>query len=331
MIFKGLRFIAVLIALLEMISASSAANAKGKVFAIAGKNVSDINFINAWKGCEEEARKNSDSCIHIGEPDRPHFRIQDSAISQVLERPVQGVAVSVSNSEYLAQHSLHEAFDKKIPVVTFDSDLDPEHQNLRRGYIGPDNLEFGRALAREARRYHPRGGNICLMSGAKFDPNLNKRILGVRRELSQDDSFTRDQKLGGQNGWNELDLCPWYNWDNYETSLQQMWEAIYRSEISVFVSVGAWPVADPELYLDVIGPARQMFLESKDKTIVVGIGTPEASQMSLLKEQYVHAYVAIDFTEMGRIAYQQLKTLSEGGDMPDWIRTGNRVLRWDDH
>ncbi|OZG75406.1 hypothetical protein BTA51_03240 [Hahella sp. CCB-MM4] len=310
---------------------SSEVSAEGKVFVIAGKNINDINFINAWNGCREEAEKYGDTCMHIGEPDHPHFRIQDSVISRVLEKPIQGIAVSVTNSEYLAQNSLREAYDKNIPVVTFDSDLDLEHQYLRKGYIGPDNLEFGRALAREAQRYQPEGGNICLMSGAVFDPNLNKRILGVRRELSGNENLDRDQKLDGQNGWKEPVRCPWYNWDNYETSLQQMWEAIYRAEIDVFVSVGAWPVTNPELYMDVISPARQLFLESKEKTIIVGIGTPTEDQMSLLQKQYLHAYVIIDFTEMGRLVYHRLKSLSEGGDIPEWTRTSNRVLRWDDY
>ncbi|WP_020410187.1 substrate-binding domain-containing protein [Hahella ganghwensis] len=322
--FKGLLLIFVGLLL------TGGVHAEGKLFAIVSKNLNDINFINAWQGCQEEAEKNGDTCKHVGEPEFPHFRIQDSVISQVLEEPVDGIAVSVLNSEYLASHSLKLAYEKKLPVVTFDSDLEPQHQYLRKAYIGPDNKAFGHNLAREAKRYRPEGGNVCLMSGAVFDPNLNNRIQGIREELSGDSAWDRKRKLDGQNGWSEPDRCPWYNWDNYERALQQMWEAIYRSEINVFISVGAWPVSNPTLYQDVMSPARQLFLEAKGKIVVVGIGTPEAAHEALLEKQYVHAYVAIDFREMGRLTYENLKKLSEGEEIPEWTWTNNRVHRWDD-
>ncbi|WLQ13212.1 substrate-binding domain-containing protein [Hahella aquimaris] len=315
---------------LSLSLAASATQASGRIFGIAGKSVEDINFINAWKGCEEEARLNDDTCIHIGEVGPAHFRNQDRALLDAMERRIDGIAVSITNSEFLFASSLRAASERGIPVITFDSDLEKQHASLRSAYVGPDNLGFGRNLGAQAMRLRPQGGSVCLMSGGPYNPNLNARLQGVRQVLSGDDAFPAGQKLKGENGWQEPERCPWYNWDKYDRALLQMREAIYNKEIHAFVSVGAWPQSDLSLYREILMPAKAEYLDSLNKIIIIGIGTPLPEQLDQLSEKLVHAYVSIDFAEMGRISYRYLKKLSEGERVPEVTYTENRIYRWDD-
>ncbi|WP_431687343.1 substrate-binding domain-containing protein [Hahella sp. NBU794] len=319
-----------LLTALSLSLAALSTQAAGRIFGIAGKSVEDINFINAWKGCEEEARLNDDTCIHIGEVGPAHFRTQDRVLLEAMDRRIDGIAVSVTNSEYLAASSLRAASERGIPIITFDSDLEKPHDNLRSAYVGPDNLGFGRNLATQAMRLRPQGGAVCLMSGGPYNPNLNARLLGVRQVLSGDDAFPADRKLTGENGWHEPVRCPWYNWDKYDRALLQMREAIYNKEINVFLSVGSWPQIDLNLYREVMMPAKAEYLDSLNKIVVIGIGTPLPEQLDQLSEKLVHAFVSIDFEEMGRISYRYLKKLSEGERVPEITYTENRIYRWDD-
>ena len=78
---------------------------------------------------------------------------------------------------------------------------------------------------------------------------------------------------------------------------------------------------------NIMNPARDLYLLKKEKTIIIGIGTPDADQEALLQDQYVQSYVSIDFEEMGRLSYRYLKRLSEGGNIPKKTYTNSIVLR----
>lgn len=310
---------------------STNASAEGMTFGIAGKRLDDINFITVWQGCQQEAQKFGDTCIHIGEQGPAHFRIQDISISNVTKnkKGIDGLAVSVINSGWLAKYSLNWAFKKNIPIITFDSDLHKAHAHLRSAYIGMDNLEVGRELGRVAKKLRPQGGTIWLMS-SELHNNLNERLMGIRQELSGNPLFPSKKKLAGEGGWTEHRRSAWNCADDEERSIKQMEISLADSKTDVFVSVGHWPIVNTELYRRSVTPLKGTLLDTDKKIIIIAVGELLPEQMELLNEKLLHAYVALDFEEMGRKSYYLLKNLVIGKKIPQVIYTGTKINLWND-
>lgn len=304
------------IVIMAVCALSAGAPAKGMKFGIAGKRADDANFIAVWEGCAKAARQYGDECINIGSPGPANVRKQDDAIVEAVAKGIDGLAVSVTNSERLARSALSKALHKKIPVLTFDSDLDKGRAHLRKGYVGPDNLKIGSDLASLAMRFRPPGGTVCLMSGDPYNPNLNERMAGVRRMLSGQAAFPADRKLQGEGGWREVSRCPFFNFDQPGMAVEQMKTAFASEKADVLVSVGHWPVLDLARYRQSLTELKKTDRDFDKRLIIIGIGKLMPAQQELLQERLVHGYVSIDFEEMGRIAYFHLKRLAQGKAIP---------------
>ena len=299
--------------------------AQGQVFALAGKSPSDVNFVAAWQGCADEAKRQGDTCLPLGVGGPAQARVQDAAITVALAQPLAGLAVSVSHSALLAQSALALAAQRQVPVITFDSDLEPAHQALRRAYVGPDNVALGHALGLAARAAHPRGGRLCLLSGDAKDPNLNQRVWGVRQALSQQATWPAGRRLRGEGGWREVDRCPWYSGDSAERALKQMSIALGEMKVDAFIAVGHWPTLQPALFRATVRPL-QARLQGRQQDIFVSIGEPSEGQRQLMRDGLVRAYVAIDFQAMGRAAYLSMKRLALGLAVEPMVRTPTVLL-----
>lgn len=287
-----------------------------------GKSAADPNFVAAWQGCADEAQKSGDTCLNLSPAgNSAQARQQDAALHAALARPLAGLAVSVTHARLLAGSSLAAAAQKKLPVVTFDSDLDENNRALRRAYIGPDNIEFGARMASFVMGTHPRGGTACLLSGDANDSNLNQRLLGVRRQLSGNPNLAAGSRLRGERGWIEPDRCPFHSGDNRQRAVKQLVLALDDQRVDVVISMGQFPVLDPALFRSAVEPLRER-LQHNTQDIVVATGELTPEQRALLRDGLVRAYASIDFTEMGRATYRSMKQLAEGQDVPAVTRTG---------
>jgi ribose transport system substrate-binding protein len=291
--------------------------------ALTGKSSSDINFLAAWQGCLQEAQQHGDTC-QFWSPEGPaQARLQDQSILDALASHVRGVAVSVIRSDVLAQSSLLEALQNRVPVVTFDSDLVAEDRPLRRAYVGPDNLEVGRTLGRLVARSHPKGGVLCLMSGNRTDPNLNQRMLGVRQALSGQPDWPVGKRLQGQGGWTEAARCPWFNDDVPDRALRQLKLSLVELKVDALVSVGHWPVVDPAAYELMMAPLMPTL---HGQSVFVCVGEPTGPLMNLLNKRWLTGMVSMDFKEMGRQVYQALKRLTAGETVGEYVPTPVRTF-----
>lgn len=302
--------------------------AEGMFFGIAGKSLDDINFITVWWNCHRAAQQQGDTCIHIGKKGPAHFRLQDKAIREAIERGIDGLAVSVINSEWLVERSVKLAAQNKIPIIAFDSDFNETHRHVRKAYIGMNNLAVGRRLGEIARRFRPKGGTVWLMSDNRFSTNLNERIKGLRRELSADSSFSGDKRLNGEGGWREHARSPWYCKDDSGISLKQMELSFIDSRFDLFISVGHWPVINAELYRKTISRLQNRGIKPGEKKIIIGIGALMPEQHDLLNNNLVNAYVSLDFEEMGKECYHYLKRLASGKDVPPLQYTKMKTYLW---
>lgn len=299
--------------------------AQSQVFALVGKSTGDPNFIRAWQGCAEEAQLQGDRCLHLGSPGAAQARQQDAAILAALNQPLAGLAVSVSHSAFLAEGSLKWAAAQRVPVITFDSDLEPAHRALRRGYVGPDNLAFGRQLGAAVRLARPQGGLVCLLTDGK-DPNLQQRLWGVRQALSQQPGLPSTERLQGQGGWKEPARCPWQSGDNTARAVKQVRLSLQEMKADVVISVGHWPVMDVPLFRAAIEPLKAGMTE-RGQAIFVAMGQPDDAQLTLLRDGLVQAFASIDFMTMGREAYRQMKRLAQGGAIAPATATPTVLLQ----
>jgi ribose transport system substrate-binding protein len=227
------------------------------------------------------------------------------------------LAISVTESDVLA----NALIDNKLPVISFDSPFKARHAHLSLAYVGTDNLAFGQDLARAAKRLRPAAGSLCLMSSINH-PNLELRILGVRQLLSGNPHFPEHQKLQGEGGWTEIARCPWNVGDTQERALNEVAITLADLKPDVFISVGHWPVLDPAAYRKVTQPYSAALIE-KRSIMIVGVGETGPQGRALLSDKLVHAYVSIDFEEIGKKSYLLMRAIVDGKSQPATTYTSN--------
>lgn len=286
-------------------------SATGLNFGILGKSVDDANFVDAWRGCADAARKSGDSCVHLGAAGAAQSRLQVLAIQDALASgDFDALAISVINSALVAR----AVAPARVPVITFDSPFDAAHDELSRSYVGIDNLAFGQALGRLARRFKPTGGTICLMTAAQ-DPNLTQRVWGVRQVLSGDARLPMGQRLNGEGGWFESARCPWNSGDSNSRTMAELALTLSVLKPDVFLSVGHWPVIDPVAFRATVEPFREA-LTRRERVVIAAVGKITPDMERLMSDRLVHGYVSVNFYETGRLAYRTMKQLVEGLPVP---------------
>ncbi len=297
---------------------ASGADAEPLRFALVAKRVDHPFFIQAGEGCAEAARAQGDTCLLLGAAGPTHFRRQNQALEQALDMGLDGIALSVTHSQWLADHALKRA--SRTPLITFDSDLGPAERHLRLGYVGLDNQLFGRRLARLAQHFRPQGGRLCILSGNLQDTNLQERLQGIRRQLGA----ARDgDRLDGENGWRELNRCPLYSSDDQQTALLQLATLLDGNSVDVVISIAAWPSLQAATFRQRLGELGE---HVSHPVIIMTTNEPDAAQLELLDEGLVQAYLDIDSREMGRQSYWMLKRLAQGKTVPKDLLIDDRVV-----
>ncbi|OIQ50377.1 hypothetical protein BerOc1_02308 [Pseudodesulfovibrio hydrargyri] len=315
-IFRPLGLLAAVLVFAAVLGAAAPCSAKDRLFVIVAKSESDRNFVRVYNAAKTEAEAHGDRMILTGGKDKAHFRRQNEAIREVMRQEPDGLAVSVLHSEFLAENSFKVVHAAGIPVVTFDSDFAEPYLSLRAGYIGVDNVELGRELARQAQKIRPRGGMVAIMTGGLDDTNLNDRIRGVRDQLGLG--------LSGS-GWTLLARSPIPCRDNYDQALGQLEVLLDDPEVSVIISVGWWAQM-ANGYEGLVGRYRRS-LSRGEKVLVFAGAHPR--QRELFAKKLGHVNIGLDFEEMGRLAYRYLARLADGGTIPKVTYTPMDVLSQD--
>lgn len=315
------------LALLLATAASPIIQAEGKTFGFSGKSLDDPNFVAAFHGFEAEAKKHGDSAIHIGAKGPEHFRKQEHSLAAALTKKLDGIAISVTNSDWLANNVMPDIAAKHIPVVTFDSDFESKHKAFRKSFIGPDNVEIGRDLAKLAKQFASKGGTVWLMTGGqnitRQNPNLSDRLTGVRQELSGNNKYPQFQALRGEGGWKEPERSPWYTYDDNSVALKQVRLTASTPEVDVLIAVGHWPVMDTAALKQALASANR---KGKKLILIAAVGDLTPERRELLNEHWVDGFVALNFEEMGRLSYQSLQKLSEGQRVPERVSQKNLIF-----
>jgi len=297
------------------------AGAEPLQFALIAKRVDHPFFIQAGEGCAEAAQAQSDTCLLLGAAGLEHFRLQNQALEQALDRDLDGLALSVTHSEWLAEHALQRA--GKTPLITFEADLKPAEQHLRRSYVGLDNLAFGQQLGALAQRFRPQGGKLCVLNGSSRETNYQERLQGIRQQLRGSQAQTEGgeaNRLSGENGWSEPNRCPLYRAENPEKALLQLAALLNTSAVDVIISTGSWPIYHADVFRQQLGPLlAELDKKSVRPAIIVAANEPDAAQRALLDDGLVQAYLSLEGREIGRQSYRMLKRLAQGEPVPEKV------------
>ncbi|MCL9780629.1 substrate-binding domain-containing protein [Vibrio sp. S4M6] len=291
--------------------------------AVVPKEENNPFFAASRDGCVAAAKEIGNvQCVFRG-PISVDVRQQDKIISDLINEGVDGIAIAVSQSDFLASNSVQKALRQGIPVITYDADFSQEslnkYPNLRAAYIGTNDFELGRALGELLKVYRPNGGNIVIQTGRPDSPNLNLRVMGVRSALSGINYDTPPgERLSGERGWREFSEKPLYNFgqnDRAERDLKNVLSTYKRKGIDAFVAVGGW-TQFVDSYTEVVGPHKQALL---NQDIILIIADTDDRQLDYLRDNLAHGNVGQKPYEMGRQAILTLHNLIIGESVDEVV------------
>jgi ribose transport system substrate-binding protein len=286
------------------------------VFALVPKNTNNPFFDQARDGCMKAQEEFGDfECLYIGPGEHGGGEEQLQVVNDLIARQVDGIAVSPSNAPAIAT-ALTGAADAGIPVLTWDSDLLPEHQDLRIAYVGTKNYDIGVNLAKRVQELKPDGGSICIQSGGAAAANHNERMQGIRDTLAGvDGTEPPGERLEGANGWTEIDGCPLYTDDDFMRANQQLEDILAREpDLDAFVPTGGFPQFIPDAYRAAVEPHKGR-IESGELALVVADTLPV--QMELMAEGLSLGQVGQRPFEMGYQSMVFLRQIHQGGENPE--------------
>src|SRR5579862_1960561 len=139
------------------------ADDKKMVFAFVPKLLDNPVFQVAWQGAQAGATDLGGGKIEVQRfaPVKSDAVEQAQIIETLIERKVDGIAVSVNDADALKE-SIDKAMDAGIPVVTFDSDAP---KSKRISYYGTNNPGSGKTMGEYLVKYMGTKGNIALLMG----------------------------------------------------------------------------------------------------------------------------------------------------------------------
>ena len=308
------------------VAVGTAAPAQAKTFAMVFKVLNNAFTPPLQAGCKAAAEKLHVTCTFIG-PQEYDEASEVQMAQDMVQRGVDGLAVSAGNPKAMAR-VLQLAKERKIPVVTFDSDVLPDQASLRATFVGTDNYQFGAKLGELTKQLKPKGGTVCIQSGAPASLNLDARIQGIRDTLAGVSKDNPVKKLSGQGGWTEPGGCPVYNNDSITLAAQQMFDVLTANpSLDAFVAVGGWAQYAPQAYRQAVNLQAERV---KSKELAIVFGDNFAPQMPLLKAGLSDYNVGQRPFEMAFKAIQALDDLTNGKTVPPEIVTGLEVCTPED-
>ena len=288
---------------------SAQVSAEQQIFGLVAKSTSDPNFVLAWKACDRAARLDGNFCELLGSPEPANAHLQARAIEAALASGrYSAIAVSVTQSSFIADRLTHAS----IPVMTFDSPFKEGEELASLPYVGADNETFGRDLGRLASLASPEAGTLCIMT-VDHDPNLAIRVDALRRYLAGNIPMESGQRLSGEGGWSEPTRCPKLPNANHREALHQLTGILRDIQPDLLVSVGHWPVINERAFKAAMYALEE---EEMNTRIIAGVGKISTGHREMLREHLLYGLVSIDFEDMGRLVYEQLRRLAQNEDVP---------------
>jgi ribose transport system substrate-binding protein len=298
------------------LGASTASADKVYTFALVPKNTNNPFFDQALAGCKKAEKELAGKikCLYIGPGEHGGGDEEAQIVADLITKGVDGIGVSPANAPAMA-NALQGAAAKKIPVLTWDSDLLPQDKALRAAYIGTHNYEIGVNIAKLVQQIKPKGGTICIQSGGAAAANHNERMQGIRDTLAGKESKeSPGERLTGQNGWTEVAGCPLYTDDDFTRANQQMEDILAKyPNLDAFTPTGGFPQFLPDAYEKIASKYKDK-IASGALALVVADTLPV--QIDLMKKGLSSGQVGQRPFDMGYKVMHFLLDMKEGKAAP---------------
>jgi ribose transport system substrate-binding protein len=219
-----------LLCFLVLSGCAKKAEEKKLVFAFVPKLLDNPVFQLAWQGAQAGAEELGKGKVEVQRfaPVKSDAVEQAQIIESLIERKVDGIAISVNDADALNE-VINKAVDAGIPVVTFDSDA-PKSKRL--SYYGTANYKSGTIMGEYLVKNMGTRGNIAFLMGTPGAPNLEERKNGVLDYLK---SYP-DIKV----------VATEYCYDDVNKGVSSM-EAVMQAhpDLDGWILCGAWAIFTP--------------------------------------------------------------------------------------
>ncbi|HMO16634.1 MAG TPA: substrate-binding domain-containing protein [Oligoflexia bacterium] len=288
-----------------------------KVFVVIPK-FTHAFFERTKRGCIFAAKSLEGVSCRYEPPRSFDVREQVRILEDMLSIGVDGIAIAPISSAAIGR-ALRQSNTKKVPIVTFDSDLRAEDRYLRYTYIGSNNFSIGVELARMLNEIRPEGGLLLIQAGEPPAENLKERLEGF---LSHLENFDLDVNSVHSRKWKQVPGSPMYCDASEQIAVRQLEDTLGAyPELSAFVALGAWPQVAKRGYKQAL-KNQKMRIDS-NQLVLLAADTLDM-QIELLAEGYTQGLVGQRPFEMGaksiRVLYKIIN--KEVADIPDPIYTG---------
>lgn len=228
-------------------------------------------------GCQVELRRN-DSSIQ-GQVDK---------LREAATLPgVKGVAVSVLEAEATGiLDAMKELQEAGIIVIAIDSDVAADATDVRRAYIGTNNLEAGKIAGKAAALVRPQGGVVDVFVGTAAAANARDRSNGFFEGAGP--AFSRGDT--------------WEDQNDLPKNQQNVQNALTRNP-DLGMLLGLWSYNAP-----ILAEELAKSPEARKKTSVVTFDLAEAA-VSQLEQGNIDVSVCQNPYEMGYQGVRLLKAL----------------------
>jgi len=212
-------------------------------FAVVPKRTNSPFFDAVREGCEARAKKLNVTCLYTGPdaggptaPQRQVEIVQELLFNASIgQQRLDGLAIAVQDEE-IATDLIAQVVQAGVNVFTFDSDA---ADSERYGYVGTDNLAFGRELAHVLLALQPNGGSYGIIAGG-VAPNIQLRVDGVRQGLKR-------------SRWIEVSNSPADAQGEPLVALDEMEKLVATNPgLGAIIPVGGWPMFEPEAWEDFV-------------------------------------------------------------------------------
>jgi ribose transport system substrate-binding protein len=143
-------------------------------FAVVPKSLDNPVFFATKAGAEVAAEELGINLIYTG-PVADESSEAARIVEDLVNRGVDGIAVSVSNAESMTP-IIKQAYDKNIPVITWDSDAPTSKRAI---YYGSPNFEIGELVANYLAEALGGKGKVAIFQVLVGHPNLDERYEGM--------------------------------------------------------------------------------------------------------------------------------------------------------
>jgi ribose transport system substrate-binding protein len=275
------------------------------VFAFVPKLLDNPVFQLAWQGAQGAAKDLGSGRIDVERfaPVKSDAVEQAGIIESLIERKVDGIAISVNDADALKE-SIDKAIDAGIPVVTFDSD---SPRSKRLAYYGTANKPSGRLMAEYLVKRMGTKGSIGILMGTPGAPNLEERKEGILEYLKD---------------YPEITVAATIYCDDDVNKGVSLMEATMEAhpDLTGWVLPGAWALFTPP-------PGPFASKKAGQMTVISIDALPE--ELDYVRQGYVQVLLGQKLWGWGYESVRMLKELKEGKTPQGVIDSGVDIVTKD--